>query len=38
MDTKLRSQYYFQLHVPSQQEITKVVADSNTPRAGKPIK
>ena len=35
IDTKLRFQNYFQLHTPSQQERAKVIADSNTPRAGK---
>ena len=36
IDTKLRSQDYFQLRASFQQEITKVVVDSNTPRAGEP--
>ena len=31
----VRSQSYFQLHAPSQQEIAKVVTDSNTPIPGK---
>ena len=35
IDTKLRFQNYFQLHTPSQQERAKVIADSNTPKAGK---
>ena len=38
IDTKLRFQNYFQFHAPSQQEIAKVVADSNISRAGKPEK
>ena len=36
IETKLRSQDYLQLQAPFQQEITKVVVDSNTPRAGEP--
>ena len=35
IDIKLTSQSYFQLHAPSQQEIAKVVTDSNTPIPGK---
>ena len=38
LDAKLKIQNYFHLHAPSQEEIAKVVADSNTPRAGKPEK
>ena len=38
IDTKLRFQNYFQFHAPSQQEIAKVVADSNISRAAKPEK
>ena len=35
IDIKLTSQSYFQLHAPSQQEIAKVVTDSNTLMPGK---
>ena len=38
IDSKLRFQNYLQFHAPSQQEIAKVVADSNIPRAEKPEK
>ena len=36
IDNNHRSQDYFQLWAPFQQEIAKGVVDSNTPRAGEP--